>query len=528
MTNPELAERQARSDQSKATQESLIDKMGREAYVFGVGTLGGALKEAGTDIVNHPGATAVKVAESIGVGAAFAAAEFAPLPIRIGARALGTGLMVHFFSDLADKDRWQGLGKVWGDTWNSSANIDQNFDKVQGSLGRLALESSIMVAGAKLGARGVGKVVEMKFGQPGNIPVEVLEGKNSSPLDAANLKAGGGFTDIIRHDVAAWDAARSAAIQRAGIFSRTTPLNEAAIGSEAYIAGQKGNAYTAFLRDRYGAWTTQNAQWSESLLRDVPSRASSSDLLFKSGLPLTHANLAAATNPNVIQLPAMQRKAAIRAVSDYASTLAGEQHPHGWVLNGTVGRIAPAMSKAEVRAATDVQLLNHGRMNTADVQSASRVHTATIGNEGYPAFRTARDVYARMKSVDSPELAAALAEKLVPEMIAAGFRHEQLIRPNIVQVAAEVYGKDPRQLPAAAISARILPNKTSVETVGGIQSMLDAGWNGNSITRTELQSALAIAKAGRQPSPAEVSRVRSQVPLVPPVAETTPSVLTVH
>jgi hypothetical protein len=123
------------------------------------------------------------------------------------------------------------------------------------------------------------------------------------------------------------------------------------------------------------------------------------------------------------------------------------------------------------------------------------VHEATIGNEGYPAWRTARDVFAGMKP-GNPAEAAVLAEQLVPELLSTGFRHEQMIRPDIMRVAAEIFLKEPQLLPAAAISARILPRATTRETVGGIQAMLDAGWNGNAITRVELNKALATSKAG--------------------------------
>src|SRR5205823_7478052 len=210
MTIPEQVERRENTDQSTTGNEAFINKLGREVYVFGGGTMGGAFKEAHDDMVNHPGQSVLKVAESIGVGAAFAAAEFAPLPIKIGARVLGTGLMVHFFSDLADKRRWQGLGNVWSDTWNSGANTDENFAKVQGSLGRLALESGVMIGGAKLGSAGIAKAIDVKFG-----PARSVIGENAgkvvdspaaktSPKEIANLVMTGALTDMISHDANAW------------------------------------------------------------------------------------------------------------------------------------------------------------------------------------------------------------------------------------------------------------------------------------------------------------------------------------
>jgi len=494
MTHADQAERRQGSEQSEANHDNVFNKIAREAYVFGAGTIGGAFLEARNDVVTQPGKTALKVAETVGVGAAFAAAEFAPAPIKLGARVLGTGLAVHFFSDLVDARRWQGLGSVWSDTWNSGANNDDNFAKVQGSIGRLALETGVMIAGAKLGGAGIGKAMDFKFGpakgmaEPQGLTSDgryLLVAENSgkvvdiptakaSPKEVAELVLNGGLAAMISHDAAAFNVARSAAIERGGLFSKSTPAQEAAIGSEAYIAGKPGNAYTAFLKDRFGT------------LSDMGLRH-----------PVTEVAGAAAANPHVMELPVLQRKAAVEAVSNYALELARLQHPHAdaSALNVAVGKIAPTLTKAEVRAATDMHALNFGRVSPADVQSAARVHTATIGNEGYSAWRAARDAFAEMKTGNTGK-AAALAEQLVPELLARGFRHEQMIRPDIMRVAAETFLKDPRLLSAAAISARILPRATTTESVGTIQAMLEAGWNGNAITRTAMKTARELIRAG--------------------------------
>jgi hypothetical protein len=470
MTTPERLEREV-TDQSTADSDSLLNKVAREVYVFGGGTVGGALKEAHSDVMNNPAQAALKVAESIGVGAAFAAAEFAPAPIKLGARVLGTGLMVHFFSDLADKGRWQGLSNVWSDTWNSGNSTNENFAKVQGSLGRLALESGVMFAGAKLGGAGIGKAIDFKFGAERATSIDIQAGK-ASPQEVASLVVKGGLPEMISHDASAWNVARSAAIEKGGLFAKTTPANEAAIGSKAYGAGEQGNAYTAFLRDKFGTLSDMGL-----------------------GLPVTEATGAAAANPHVMKLPVWQRKGAVEAVTKYATEVARGNNPHGdaSVLNAEIGKIAPTLLAAEVRTATDAYLLTGGRINAADIQSAARVHTATIGNEGFAAWRVARDAFAGIKT-GNPSEAAALAERLVPELTSVGFRHEQLIRPDIMKVAAESFLKDPALLPAAAISARILPRATTTETVSAIKSMLDAGWNGNAITRTNLKPALELAK----------------------------------
>lgn len=459
MTSPERVEREV-TDQSTAGNDSFINKVAREVYVFGGGTLGGALKEAHDDVVKNPGQAALKVAESIGVGAAFAAAEFAPTPIKIGARVLGTGLMAHFFSDLADKDRWQGLGSVWSNTWKSGADTDQNFAKVQGSLGRLTLESGVMIAGAKLGSAGIGKAVDFKFGAAKEVPAEIQSTK-ASPHDVAKLVLNGGLAEMISHDAAAWNVARSSAIEKGGLLSKTTPANEAAVGSKAYVAGEQGNAYTAFLRDRFGTLSDMG----------IP-------------LPVTEAAGAAASNPHVMELPVWQRKGAVIAVTNYAHAVERAQFPFG-----RVEKIAPALSKSEVRTATDAHFLTRGTASLEDIQSAARVHHATIGNEGFSAWQAARNAFAGIKP-GNPTEASALAEQLVPELFSAGFRHDQMISPAIMRVAAESFLRDPSLLPAAAVSARILPRATTHESVGAIKSLLESGRNGNNITRTDITNLL--------------------------------------
>src|SRR5207237_7408521 len=54
---------------------------------------------------------------------------------------------------------WKHLGSVWSDTWESGAQKQHNFDIVQKSVGRLAMETGLMITGAKIGSSLAGKVV---------------------------------------------------------------------------------------------------------------------------------------------------------------------------------------------------------------------------------------------------------------------------------------------------------------------------------------------------------------------------------
>lgn len=259
--------------------------------------------------------------------------------------------------------------------------------------------------------------------------------KGATPEEVAHLVAAGGFTELFKEDAEAFDAARVSAFEAGedrpkGLFERAAAgmigfqgghfrdtataknrfmrslFKQAALGSEAYVSGQKGNAYTEYLRTRFGDWTAKDDTWAVHILTDGaspespwnPSYVPGTESLFAVGLPITEANRAASTNPYVMKLPMWQRKTAIPAVAQYVSEIAKSQYPGAdpMVMAAAIGRLAPAVSNEEVEAAFAIQVESNGRdVNVGNVQSVARLVSegaVTDATNGYHALRTVSSV----------------------------------------------------------------------------------------------------------------------------------------
>lgn len=136
------------------SSDSFVQKVAREVYVVGGGTLAGAAKECYDDVTQHTGEFALRTAGGVVIGALLSASHFGPMPIRCAGRAISVGLGLAMLSDLLDRRRWSELGTAISDTWSSSNGLDKNFAAVQKTLGRLTYETALMAGGAKLGALG--------------------------------------------------------------------------------------------------------------------------------------------------------------------------------------------------------------------------------------------------------------------------------------------------------------------------------------------------------------------------------------
>ncbi len=259
--------------------------------------------------------------------------------------------------------------------------------------------------------------------------------KGASPEEVAHLVAAGGFTELFREDAEGFDAARQSAFEAGedrpkGMFERAAAgmlgfqgghfrdsataksrfmrslFKQAALGSEAYVGGGQGNAYTQYLRDRFGDWTDKEDTWATHILTDGaspespwnPSYVPGTESLFAVGLPITEPNRAASTNPYVMKLPMWQRKTAIPAVAAYVSEIAKSQYPNAdpLVLNAAIGRLAPAVSNEEVESAFAIQVESNGSdVNVGNVQSVARLVAGGAvqdATNGYHSLRTVSSV----------------------------------------------------------------------------------------------------------------------------------------
>jgi len=259
--------------------------------------------------------------------------------------------------------------------------------------------------------------------------------KGAGAEEVAHVVAAAGFTELFREDAEGFDAARQSSLDAGedrpkGLFERAASgmiglqgghfrdtataknrfmrslFKQAALGSQAYISGQSGNAYTQYLRDRFGDWTAKDDTWATHILTDAsspespwnPSYVPGTESLFAVGLPITEENRAASTNPYVMKLPMWQRKTAIPAVARYVSEIAKSQYPNAdpMVMAAAIGRLAPAVSNEEVEAAFAIQVESNGSdVNVGNVQSVARLVAGGAvqdATNGYYALRTASAV----------------------------------------------------------------------------------------------------------------------------------------
>jgi hypothetical protein len=220
----------------------------------------------------------------------------------------------------------------------------------------------------------------------------------ATPAQVGGMFAVAGFSNEINNDPTAMDAAREAAVQEGyhrpkgfwqglaaninqaygGTWAQTAlgkaqfqnaMYSSAVHGSESYIKGQQGNAYTQYLRNRYGVWDQEKAD-SLTLFATDPEAAESAwnagitqatDRLIASGTKISAAARGAALNPYVAGLRPNAAGSAIRAMIMYhendprmqaAAAEKGEttasyiKSPEGGML---LGEICRAMNPEEAR-----------------------------------------------------------------------------------------------------------------------------------------------------------------------------------
>jgi len=253
----------------------------------------------------------------------------------------------------------------------------------------------------------------------------------------AHLVMAGGFTELFKEDPEAMDAARQAAIDagedqpkgmrermaagvigwQGGTFRQTglakqrfarSLFQHAALGSEAYVSGQQGNSYTAYLRGRFGDWTPDDDTWAVHMMTDGsstespwnPSIKGAAESIAQAGLTFSPDIRAAASSPYVMQLFPSHKKAAIPSVAKYMTEIAKAQYPdaHRFVINSALSRLSSQISKEEVDSCAAIQIESNGRdVNAGTVQGvATLLHSGAVSNgaTGYHALRNVASVLA--------------------------------------------------------------------------------------------------------------------------------------
>ncbi len=232
--------------------------------------------------------------------------------------------------------------------------------------------------------------------------------KGATPTEVAHALMTVGFANEMTNDPAGADAARQSAIdagadQPHGLwenmsanwlaytgssFKQTATAKQrfgqslyaqAAKGSSDYIGGHSGNAYTQYLRQRYGDWDKDKDATCVFLATDTESSESAwnsqinaaTDALISSGIPISAETRGAMQNQLIMQQRPGARKAAVRALLRATYGMAKQaQADHNIspdAFNNLHGEIARNMPEDFTRSAIAIDAVSGG----ADVSPAS-------------------------------------------------------------------------------------------------------------------------------------------------------------
>jgi hypothetical protein len=169
---------------SPVDNESWVDKLARECYVFGYGTVGG-IKAGAEQAWADKSGTAAKLGVTAGIGAAMAYAAEVGGVGRITAKLCGIGFGVAFVTDLLAPGRLKSIRETAVNTWASDFHTRENVERAKYDLGPIAFDTLAMTAsgyaGAKLGqglrpkvtydAHGIANFTKKGFLPPGEYEV---------------------------------------------------------------------------------------------------------------------------------------------------------------------------------------------------------------------------------------------------------------------------------------------------------------------------------------------------------------------
>lgn len=218
----------------------------------------------------------------------------------------------------------------------------------------------------------------------------VRYGQGATSEQKALMLMTAGYAGIFSQDPVAFDAARQSAIDAGGdqpkgfaqriaanwlqysggSFKSTaiaknqfqqTLMEQATLGAESYVNGQQGNAYTSYLRGRYGAMTADQQAWGVHITSDPTSPESgwsttvgpATTTLVNAGMPITAENRAAASNQYVMRQPQWARGQAVRGVAAYLGAVADQTlgpNAHPLERDAFVGRMQSQLSGETVEA----------------------------------------------------------------------------------------------------------------------------------------------------------------------------------
>ncbi|MBX9695026.1 MAG: hypothetical protein K2Z81_21760 [Cyanobacteria bacterium] len=131
--------------------ESVASKLLRETQMVSTG-----VGEAFADVARDPISKSPELATAAGAGLGLKILQKAGSGGRVIAGAIGLGLACKMAYDEYYGDRWSLFGSALSDNWRSSENYLSNLDATKYSIGTLAVDSTVAVAGFHAGGARLG------------------------------------------------------------------------------------------------------------------------------------------------------------------------------------------------------------------------------------------------------------------------------------------------------------------------------------------------------------------------------------
>lgn len=229
---------------------------------------------------------------------------------------------------------------------------------------RVAAANIRLAQGATIGRSGTGSNYAV-YDSQGHV-MHYRFDENATPEQKAMGIMAGSYGELMSSDAEAYDAARVSAIEagehkpqgameriaagilayNGGSWTQTAAAKQrfarsmakhAAIGSQAYISGEKGNAYTEFLENRYGVMDDDRQAEAVHIMTTDQTPESgwswrlqpATEALIQNGIQISPLNRACAANMAVLKAQPWLRGAAIRGSAAYIDSKANAAIPDG-------------------------------------------------------------------------------------------------------------------------------------------------------------------------------------------------------
>lgn len=328
-----------------------------------------------------------------------------------------------------------------------------------------------------------------------------------------------------------YDAPQSGDLQRANIEgkdykestigkfrAREGAQRYAVEGAEAYYRNEKGNDYTAMLRQMHGDWSGDRQADVDSMMVDTQrpdspwnaSYGTVGDNLSSLAMKPTVQNRAAAGNPWIMSMNKGQQAKAIRAVSAYIQAQPGVAGLEGAELSSTLGNLSNSLDAQDVDVITQVYVKSNGaELPTLNQDVKAGIQTLTSSGH----IRQAGTAYSILGSYSGKSTVRSRIEagvNFIQSARDAGMSEMQLQHKDMVEVGKLIdnftANNETEIIPDLAVSAKVLGARdTTINSAYTVNAMRTQNWDVSRINAQQLRAAETILNSGGIPSMAAVN-----------------------